>query len=152
MCRFVWTASSLWLWVRRRCRFPVLPGTARCGAHREDEDDGARIPCPLDPNHTVFERRLKQHLKAGCLGASFSNCGVWFGEHLFFFAGFYGKPKKILCGFLRGTKRKSTKGGGGFQKKKTLFEARARFPTGKTASNKKAALRHESRPWQMGQP
>eukprot|EP00931_Biecheleriopsis_adriatica_P083027 TRINITY_DN56542_c0_g1_i1.p1 TRINITY_DN56542_c0_g1~~TRINITY_DN56542_c0_g1_i1.p1 ORF type:complete len:497 (+),score=94.77 TRINITY_DN56542_c0_g1_i1:91-1581(+) len=47
----------------RRCRFPVLPGTSRCGAHREDADDGPRIPCPLDPNHTVFAKRLKQHLK-----------------------------------------------------------------------------------------
>lgn len=48
----------------RRCRFPVLPGTERCGAHKEDGvDDGVRIPCPLDPNHTVFEKRLKQHLK-----------------------------------------------------------------------------------------
>ena len=45
----------------RRCRFPVIPGTARCGAHRED--DRGRIPCPLDPKHTVFEDRLEQHLK-----------------------------------------------------------------------------------------
>ncbi|CAE7765677.1 TRM13 [Symbiodinium sp. CCMP2592] len=50
----------------RRCRFPVLPGSAMCGAHQENADEGrngARIPCPLDPNHTVFEKRLKQHLK-----------------------------------------------------------------------------------------
>ena len=38
----------------RRCRFPVLPGTSFCGAHREDESV-ERVPCPLDPNHTVFK-------------------------------------------------------------------------------------------------
>lgn len=46
----------------RRCRFPVLPGTSFCGAHREDESV-ERVPCPLDPNHTVFKNRLQQHLK-----------------------------------------------------------------------------------------
>lgn len=39
----------------RRCRFPVIAGTERCGAHREDDDAGPRVPCPLDPNHTVFQ-------------------------------------------------------------------------------------------------
>jgi len=37
----------------------------RCGNHREDqpEDLGDRIPCPLDPGHTVYSKRLKHHLK-----------------------------------------------------------------------------------------
>ncbi|CAK9064130.1 unnamed protein product [Durusdinium trenchii] len=49
----------------RRCRFPVVPGSVWCGAHREEggEQSQKRIPCPLDPNHTVFQHRLKQHLK-----------------------------------------------------------------------------------------
>eukprot|EP00929_Paragymnodinium_shiwhaense_P009114 TRINITY_DN113164_c0_g1_i1.p1 TRINITY_DN113164_c0_g1~~TRINITY_DN113164_c0_g1_i1.p1 ORF type:complete len:541 (-),score=136.66 TRINITY_DN113164_c0_g1_i1:94-1716(-) len=59
----------------RRCSFRVLAGLSRCGHHRsmgggdsdveagEGEGDSERIPCPVDPSHTIFKKRLKQHLK-----------------------------------------------------------------------------------------
>eukprot|EP00927_Polykrikos_kofoidii_P008447 TRINITY_DN13501_c0_g1_i1.p1 TRINITY_DN13501_c0_g1~~TRINITY_DN13501_c0_g1_i1.p1 ORF type:complete len:537 (-),score=118.80 TRINITY_DN13501_c0_g1_i1:43-1605(-) len=49
----------------RHCRFQVVPGLARCGAHRDEDnhDVDDRIPCPLDPSHTVYRKRLNQHLK-----------------------------------------------------------------------------------------
>ncbi|KYO19537.1 tRNA:m(4)X modification enzyme TRM13-like protein isoform C [Alligator mississippiensis] len=41
------------------------PGRRFCGEHgqHEEENDRKRIPCPLDPNHTVYEDQLQKHLK-----------------------------------------------------------------------------------------
>eukprot|EP00928_Gymnodinium_smaydae_P044402 TRINITY_DN29620_c0_g4_i2.p1 TRINITY_DN29620_c0_g4~~TRINITY_DN29620_c0_g4_i2.p1 ORF type:complete len:523 (+),score=131.15 TRINITY_DN29620_c0_g4_i2:117-1685(+) len=59
----------------RRCRFTVVPGLDRCGQHPREgcaellENDSAvgganrRVPCPLDPSHSVYEKKLRQHLK-----------------------------------------------------------------------------------------
>ncbi|OXB81503.1 UNVERIFIED_CONTAM: hypothetical protein H355_004409 [Colinus virginianus] len=45
----------------------MVPGPGRrfCGEHgqHEKENDRKRIPCPLDPNHTVYEDQLQKHLK-----------------------------------------------------------------------------------------
>lgn len=45
----------------RYCRFFAAPGKSRCGAHSESVVE--RVPCPLDPGHTVYANRIKQHLK-----------------------------------------------------------------------------------------
>lgn len=35
-----------------------------CGTHMgETEEKGKRVPCPVDPNHTVFEHQLSSHVK-----------------------------------------------------------------------------------------
>ncbi|KAM6415284.1 tRNA:m(4)X modification enzyme TRM13 homolog [Rhynochetos jubatus] len=41
------------------------PGRRFCGEHgqQEEENDRKRIPCPLDPKHTVYEDQLQKHLK-----------------------------------------------------------------------------------------
>ena len=44
----------------RKCRFKAKPGSAFCGHHAED--GGKRVPCPLDPGHTVRETELRAHL------------------------------------------------------------------------------------------
>lgn len=55
---------------KRWCRMSVARGNQYCGEHsreRAAEDDAEvtvlRVPCPLDPKHSVFTDRLKQHLK-----------------------------------------------------------------------------------------
>ncbi|XP_068878673.1 tRNA:m(4)X modification enzyme TRM13 homolog isoform X2 [Aphelocoma coerulescens] len=41
------------------------PGRRFCGehSHEEEQNDRKRIPCPLDPKHTVYEDQLQKHLK-----------------------------------------------------------------------------------------
>uniref|UniRef100_A0A672UDH8 tRNA:m(4)X modification enzyme TRM13 n=2 Tax=Strigops habroptila TaxID=2489341 RepID=A0A672UDH8_STRHB len=41
------------------------PGRRFCGEHgqQEEENGRKRIPCPLDPKHTVYEDQLQKHLK-----------------------------------------------------------------------------------------
>ncbi|XP_071421845.1 tRNA:m(4)X modification enzyme TRM13 homolog [Pithys albifrons albifrons] len=41
------------------------PGRRFCGEHgqEEEQNDRKRIPCPLDPKHTVYEDQLQKHLK-----------------------------------------------------------------------------------------
>uniref|UniRef100_A0A8C3TUN9 tRNA:m(4)X modification enzyme TRM13 n=1 Tax=Catharus ustulatus TaxID=91951 RepID=A0A8C3TUN9_CATUS len=41
------------------------PGRRFCGehGHEEEQNDRRRIPCPLDPKHTVYEDQLQKHLK-----------------------------------------------------------------------------------------
>ncbi|CAM9473201.1 unnamed protein product, partial [Ectocarpus sp. 8 AP-2014] len=35
-----------------------------CGTHMgETAEKGKRVPCPVDPNHTVFEQQLSSHVK-----------------------------------------------------------------------------------------
>ncbi|NXJ07506.1 TRM13 enzyme, partial [Odontophorus gujanensis] len=50
---------------RRFCKMVPGPGRRFCGEHgqHEKENDRKRIPCPLDPNHTVYEDQLQKHLK-----------------------------------------------------------------------------------------
>lgn len=66
----------------RYCTVPRLPDSVWCGNHQHlaaghDDDDAKptrsktqekrggqrRLPCPLDPKHTVYERELNAHLK-----------------------------------------------------------------------------------------
>ncbi|XP_066548369.1 tRNA:m(4)X modification enzyme TRM13 homolog [Amia ocellicauda] len=51
---------------KRYCKMVVAKGKTFCGEHAiaaTQEDDRKRIPCPLDPKHTVFEDQLAKHLK-----------------------------------------------------------------------------------------
>ncbi|KAJ8277761.1 hypothetical protein GJAV_G00079580 [Gymnothorax javanicus] len=50
---------------KRFCKMIVANGKTFCGEHANagQEDDRKRIPCPLDPKHTVFEESLAKHLK-----------------------------------------------------------------------------------------
>uniref|UniRef100_A0A8C3DK75 tRNA:m(4)X modification enzyme TRM13 n=1 Tax=Corvus moneduloides TaxID=1196302 RepID=A0A8C3DK75_CORMO len=50
---------------RRFCRMIPAPGRRFCGehGHQEEQNDRKRIPCPLDPKHTVYEDQLQKHLK-----------------------------------------------------------------------------------------
>lgn len=50
----------------RHCRMVCLKDKQFCGEHmNETTTDGGRkrIPCPLDPKHTLFEEFLQSHLK-----------------------------------------------------------------------------------------
>ncbi|NXP25908.1 TRM13 enzyme, partial [Scytalopus superciliaris] len=49
----------------RFCRMVPVPGRRFCGEHglEEEQSDRKRIPCPLDPKHTVYEDQLQKHLK-----------------------------------------------------------------------------------------
>ncbi|XP_038000785.1 tRNA:m(4)X modification enzyme TRM13 homolog isoform X2 [Motacilla alba alba] len=50
---------------KRFCRMIPAPGKRFCGehGHEEEQNDRKRIPCPLDPKHTVYEDQLEKHLK-----------------------------------------------------------------------------------------
>lgn len=51
---------------RRYCRFECISGYSFCGHHlncRQEDADSERIPCPLDPTHSIFKRELKKHLR-----------------------------------------------------------------------------------------
>uniref|UniRef100_A0A8B9IG30 tRNA:m(4)X modification enzyme TRM13 n=1 Tax=Anser cygnoides TaxID=8845 RepID=A0A8B9IG30_ANSCY len=50
---------------KRFCRMVPALGKRFCGehGHQEKENDRKRIPCPLDPKHTVYEDQLQKHLK-----------------------------------------------------------------------------------------
>ncbi|NXI37560.1 TRM13 enzyme, partial [Galbula dea] len=50
---------------KRFCKMIPAPGKRFCGEHgqHEKENDRKRIPCPLDPKHTVYEDQLQKHLK-----------------------------------------------------------------------------------------
>eukprot|EP00039_Didymoeca_costata_P006847 m.93947 g.93947 ORF g.93947 m.93947 type:complete len:480 (-) comp13422_c0_seq1:178-1617(-) len=47
---------------KRQCRMEPLPQQTFCAQH-VPQLDNERVPCPLDPNHSVFKRSLKKHLK-----------------------------------------------------------------------------------------
>ncbi|EDV90697.1 GH14041 [Drosophila grimshawi] len=59
-------------WVQRKkryCKMTPNKESLFCGAHQqpgekspEDDPQTERIPCPLDPKHTVFKRKLAKHL------------------------------------------------------------------------------------------
>ncbi|ALC46810.1 CG18048, partial [Drosophila busckii] len=53
---------------KRYCKMTPNKGSVYCGAHEPaseviDDPAAERIPCPLDPKHTVFKRKLAKHLK-----------------------------------------------------------------------------------------
>ncbi|XP_074954332.1 tRNA:m(4)X modification enzyme TRM13 homolog isoform X1 [Phalacrocorax aristotelis] len=50
---------------KRFCKMIPVPGRRFCGEHgqQEEENGRKRIPCPLDPKHTVYEDQLQKHLK-----------------------------------------------------------------------------------------
>ncbi|XP_074858301.1 tRNA:m(4)X modification enzyme TRM13 homolog isoform X2 [Carettochelys insculpta] len=50
---------------KRFCKMMPAQGRRFCGehAHQEEQNDRKRIPCPLDPKHTVYEDQLQKHLK-----------------------------------------------------------------------------------------
>ncbi|XP_029473295.1 tRNA:m(4)X modification enzyme TRM13 homolog isoform X2 [Rhinatrema bivittatum] len=54
---------------KRFCKMVVGEGKSLCGEHantapgNDDENNRKRIPCPLDPKHTVYEDQLEKHLK-----------------------------------------------------------------------------------------
>ena len=61
---------ALWLAKKRRnCKMRVKQGALYCAEHLTSNDESLlssedkRIPCPLDPAHSVYESRMKAHLK-----------------------------------------------------------------------------------------
>lgn len=71
-----WTRCMFFMTKKRRyCNMARFPGSQYCGVHRYEATDdkaasnpsvraetrGPRVPCPIDPSHTVFERDLKRH-------------------------------------------------------------------------------------------
>ncbi|XP_036377107.1 tRNA:m(4)X modification enzyme TRM13 homolog isoform X1 [Megalops cyprinoides] len=50
---------------KRYCKMVVASGKTFCGEHANADQEGERerIPCPLDPKHTVFKDNLTKHLK-----------------------------------------------------------------------------------------
>ena len=55
MCRFLLENK------KRLCRMAPSPGSIYCGNHR-DSSSLERVPCPLDPTHTVYRDKLDKHL------------------------------------------------------------------------------------------
>ena len=56
-----WTRCMYWMEKKRRyCCMPRVDGIMFCGTHSPLQK---RVPCPLDPNHTVRESELEAHLK-----------------------------------------------------------------------------------------
>ncbi|CAM0877705.1 unnamed protein product [Alopecurus aequalis] len=49
---------------RRHCANSPLPSTQYCGNHQPDSTSASRrrVPCPVDPSHTVFEDNLEAHV------------------------------------------------------------------------------------------
>eukprot|EP01029_Cantina_marsupialis_P022288 TRINITY_DN5433_c0_g2_i1.p1 TRINITY_DN5433_c0_g2~~TRINITY_DN5433_c0_g2_i1.p1 ORF type:complete len:455 (+),score=154.22 TRINITY_DN5433_c0_g2_i1:46-1410(+) len=60
-----WTRCQFFLEKKKRfCSLHPLPGSTFCHAHdTQTERKAKRIPCPLDPNHSIYEKDLKKHLK-----------------------------------------------------------------------------------------
>ncbi|RLN20051.1 hypothetical protein C2845_PM02G42510 [Panicum miliaceum] len=57
-CHF-WLPSK-----RRHCANSFLPSSQYCGNHLPESASGAgrRVPCPVDPSHTVLEENLEAHV------------------------------------------------------------------------------------------
>mmetsp|Transcript_3989 Transcript_3989/g.5310 ORF Transcript_3989/g.5310 Transcript_3989/m.5310 type:complete len:402 (+) Transcript_3989:118-1323(+) len=45
---------------RKTCSFRPAPGSEFCGNHNPEI---CRVPCPVDPNHTILESDLKKHIE-----------------------------------------------------------------------------------------
>mmetsp|Transcript_38578 Transcript_38578/g.110348 ORF Transcript_38578/g.110348 Transcript_38578/m.110348 type:complete len:510 (+) Transcript_38578:39-1568(+) len=43
---------------QRKCTFPAVEGSDFCSVHRPED----RIPCPLDPRHSIFASKADSHL------------------------------------------------------------------------------------------
>jgi len=53
---------------QRYCKMKPTKGTTFCAEHGQHDEKNEnelrkRIPCPLDPKHSVFEDKLKQQVK-----------------------------------------------------------------------------------------
>ncbi|KAF4658055.1 tRNA:m(4)X modification enzyme TRM13 [Perkinsus olseni] len=56
-CDF-WVAAK-----HRYCKFQPVKGSSKCSVHQDDaEGDKERVPCPIDPNHSVYKRKLEKHV------------------------------------------------------------------------------------------
>ncbi|VDD91110.1 unnamed protein product [Enterobius vermicularis] len=52
---------------KRRCKMLVKKGSSYCGEHAIYEPSNhERVPCPLDPKHTVNKSELEEHMKRRC--------------------------------------------------------------------------------------
>lgn len=73
-----WTRCHCYLPQKRRfCNLTPAPGSDFCGTHRPPEEslpdrvqrlagereEASRIPCPVDPSHTIYKFNLEAHLK-----------------------------------------------------------------------------------------
>lgn len=68
-----WPKCMFWLAkCHRYCSWERAPGSLYCVNHyfsdtnqeKDDQDNKKRrVPCPLDPSHSVYEYKLKKHLK-----------------------------------------------------------------------------------------
>jgi hypothetical protein len=48
---------------KRYCKFPVIGGKQLCNIHTMDEGGiRARMPCPVDPKHTIFVTDVEKHV------------------------------------------------------------------------------------------
>ena len=64
---------SMWLESRHRyCHMQRTRGSLYCKPHTPD---AARVPCPLDPHHTVLPQDLEKHLKR-CPGTALSRAAA----------------------------------------------------------------------------
>lgn len=57
---------------QKLCNMHRMPGSKYCGTHFHEEKDeevrcrlslSSRIPCPIDPSHSIYEKDLQHHLK-----------------------------------------------------------------------------------------
>ncbi|KAK0410993.1 hypothetical protein QR680_005421 [Steinernema hermaphroditum] len=67
---------------KRKCRMMVKNGKRFCGEHAiHDPSEKDRIPCPLDPKHTVATNELEDHLAHRC-NARISSGDPWIVENI----------------------------------------------------------------------
>jgi hypothetical protein len=66
-----WAQCMFWIAHKQRyCGMARVAGTQHCGVHVNDGTLGAsvrgkgeRIPCPIDPTHSIYKNQLESHLK-----------------------------------------------------------------------------------------
>ena len=55
---------TFWLQKKNRfCNFNSVPGAKFCGNHGGAPLNRKRIPCPIDPSHTIYEDEVAKHVK-----------------------------------------------------------------------------------------
>ncbi|KAF4729101.1 tRNA:m(4)X modification enzyme TRM13 [Perkinsus olseni] len=56
--------GDFWVAAKHRyCKFQPVKGSTKCSVHQDDaEGDKERVPCPIDPNHSVYKRKLEKHV------------------------------------------------------------------------------------------
>ena len=47
---------------RRYCKFPALSDEKYCSIHRTGTGENERVPCPLDPRHSIYKKDTESHL------------------------------------------------------------------------------------------